>query len=104
GIRVASSERVVSIGDVVCRTECSGVCKYYIHSTHCLVLSGVALSSPVWDFLAICWTHLHHDSLHCILELIPDTKQVAIEEVYLIFENHWFWNIVGKPGRIYNWN
>ncbi|CAN0922490.1 Sugar transport protein 14 [Linum grandiflorum] len=29
--------------------------------------------------------------------LLPETKQVPIEEVYLLFENHWFWkNIVGK--------
>jgi len=32
-----------------------------------------------------------------IFFLLPETKQVPIEEVYLLWQNHWFWkNIVGE--------
>lgn len=32
--------------------------------------------------------------------LLPETKQVPIEEIYLLFENHWFWkNIVRDDGK-----
>ncbi|XLU49207.1 hypothetical protein S245_044021, partial [Arachis hypogaea] len=35
-----------------------------------------------------------------IFFLLPETKQVPIEEIYLLFENHWFWkNIVGQSGQ-----
>lgn len=49
-----------------------------------------------------------------IFFLLPETKQVPIEEIYLLFQNHWFWkryvqeeeqvgldkpgNVDGKPG------
>lgn len=30
--------------------------------------------------------------------LLPETKQVPIEEVYLLWQNHWYWKtIVGSP-------
>ncbi|XP_051149103.1 sugar transport protein 14 [Andrographis paniculata] len=29
--------------------------------------------------------------------LLPETKQVPIEEIYLLFENHWFWKRYCKP-------
>lgn len=43
-----------------------------------------------------------------IFFLLPETKQVPIEEVYLLWQNHWFWKrIVGdeyesnaKPGEV----
>jgi MFS transporter, SP family, sugar:H+ symporter len=28
--------------------------------------------------------------------LLPETKQVPIEEIYLLFENHWFWKNIVK--------
>lgn len=32
--------------------------------------------------------------------LLPETKQVPIEEIYLLWQNHWFWKkIVGDEGR-----
>ncbi|KDP33721.1 hypothetical protein JCGZ_07292 [Jatropha curcas] len=32
--------------------------------------------------------------------LLPETKQVPIEEIYLLWENHWFWKkIVGDGGK-----
>ncbi|KAI4347084.1 hypothetical protein L6164_007933 [Bauhinia variegata] len=32
--------------------------------------------------------------------LLPETKQVPIEEIYLLFENHWFWkNVVREEGN-----
>ncbi|KAJ4839872.1 Sugar transport protein 14 [Turnera subulata] len=35
-----------------------------------------------------------------IFFLLPETKQVPIEEVYLLWQNHWFWkNIVGDEDR-----
>ncbi|KAK7331023.1 hypothetical protein VNO77_25232 [Canavalia gladiata] len=35
-----------------------------------------------------------------IFFLLPETKQVPIEEVYLLFENHWFWKtIVGQSDQ-----
>lgn len=34
-----------------------------------------------------------------IFLLLPETKQVPIEEVYLLWQNHWFWKrIVGEEG------
>jgi hypothetical protein len=31
-----------------------------------------------------------------IFFLLPETKQVPIEEIYLLFQKHWFWKkIVG---------
>lgn len=33
--------------------------------------------------------------------LLPETKKVPIEEIYLLFENHWFWkNIVGQRHQV----
>lgn len=29
--------------------------------------------------------------------LLPETKQVPIEEIYLLFEKHWFWKKVVAP-------
>ncbi|KAE7998695.1 hypothetical protein FH972_003212 [Carpinus fangiana] len=35
-----------------------------------------------------------------IFFLLPETKQVPIEEVYLLWQTHWFWkNIVGGEGE-----
>jgi hypothetical protein len=37
--------------------------------------------------------------------LLPETKQVPIEEIYLLFEKHWFWKKIvadGKEERISN--
>lgn len=37
--------------------------------------------------------------------LLPETKQVPIEEIHLLFENHWFWKKIvvdGKQERISN--
>ncbi|XLU94147.1 hypothetical protein S245_008499, partial [Arachis hypogaea] len=35
-----------------------------------------------------------------IFFLLPETKQVPIEEIYLLFENHWFWKkIVGQRNQ-----
>ncbi|KAG4992105.1 hypothetical protein AAZX31_09G176900 [Glycine max] len=31
--------------------------------------------------------------------LLPETKQVPIEEIYLLFENHWFWKRVVGEGK-----
>ncbi|XP_022965731.1 sugar transport protein 14-like isoform X2 [Cucurbita maxima] len=31
--------------------------------------------------------------------LLPETKQVPIEEVYLLWQNHWFWKRFDKDGR-----
>ncbi|CAM8941991.1 unnamed protein product [Rhodiola kirilowii] len=31
-----------------------------------------------------------------IFFLLPETKQVPIEEIYLLFENHWFWKNIVK--------
>ncbi|XP_027342662.1 sugar transport protein 14-like isoform X2 [Abrus precatorius] len=33
-----------------------------------------------------------------ILFLLPETKQVPIEEIYLLFENHWFWKNIIREG------
>ncbi|MCI14313.1 sugar transport protein 14-like [Trifolium medium] len=30
--------------------------------------------------------------------LLPETKQVPIEEIYLLFENHWFWKNIVREG------
>lgn len=30
---------------------------------------------------------------------LPETKQVPIEEIYLLFENHWFWKRIVKEGN-----
>jgi len=33
--------------------------------------------------------------------LLPETKQVPIEEIYLLWQNHWFWkNIVGERDQV----
>ena len=31
--------------------------------------------------------------------LLPETKQVPIEEIYLLFENHWFWKKIVAGGN-----
>ncbi|XP_011048350.1 PREDICTED: sugar transport protein 14-like [Populus euphratica] len=33
-----------------------------------------------------------------IFFLLPETKQVPIEEVYLLWQNHWFWKRIVGPG------
>jgi len=33
-----------------------------------------------------------------IFFLLPETKQVPIEEIYLLFENHWFWKNIVREG------
>lgn len=33
-----------------------------------------------------------------IFFFLPETKQVPIEEVYLLWQNHWFWKRIVGPG------
>ena len=35
-----------------------------------------------------------------IFFLLPETKQVPIEEVYLLWQNHWFWKRIVGPGPV----
>lgn len=37
------------------------------------------------------------DCRMCVYFLLPETKQAPIEEIYLLFEKHWFWKgVVGQ--------
>jgi len=33
-----------------------------------------------------------------VLFLLPETKEVSVEEIYLLFENHWFLNNIVREG------
>lgn len=35
----------------------------------------------------------------CVYFFLPETKQVPIEEIYLLFENHWFWKKIVAEGK-----